>query len=485
MMLGLLLYLSVFAALAEIQANLSIALTVLGFGTLAGIALLVVNYSHEPRRAIVVAIIATAIALIGVVVRLIPVNFGAADPYNYAFAAATLFDNAWLSQNAARLPNPEGLATLLSLVRVSRAPVVALVWPSAGLQFGVTLADIFAVGFLLLALTFIVIFDTLRGLLDVPSRVLVAAGSVGAANLASVLLGGQINQPFALFTLACMLWLARNVGNNLLYVSSLVLSSYVITAGYPEMLIALPLYGAGASMLHGASWRALLLTACGLFVGFVLAQLLTGMGSLAYVFNQSTAIPGWQPLAHTPTSLLEVWSQILAGPWLARTALVIIAPLLALVWLRPGQRSLVRVPRPIALSMLGAFAIFAVILTVTLTHSPNPNYATFKLAGWLGPAILVDACLISGAVQGRAQWGALALALSLATVRVAMLPFELNIDIRSVAAVPNPGIAWHFTDPDESGACVVQPTSAGDVFLFQAIAESAAPTRDCRIAVAP
>jgi hypothetical protein len=476
---GVVLFASVFGVLAQSHADVALSYFVLGLGTSVGLAIQVPVLVKASSRAVPLAVFVGVIGVIRVMAAFVPINFTALDPYHYAFGAATIFSDGWMHQNY-DLP-PETLFWL-DTIRVSRAPAIAMLWPLAAFQIGITINDVFAQGTVFLLFAGVLIFDALDGFLNRVWRVAITAAGLGALNTTTLLVGGQINQCFAILVLTGLVWIARYSTSERFYLGTVVMSAYAVGAGYPEMLLAVPLYIAGGILLRGATWQRIWQTAVGALVGIALVQLITRFQSISYLVSQTSSRPGWYPLVHAPTNGIEAWSIIATGFFDGWGLLALLTPVTFIAVLPNRICKTVELPRTVTQALLVSLVPFVGLITWAVVQSVNTNYTTFKIAGWLGPAAAVVLWVLATRARSWQQTAACALVLSLGILRLLTIAVEVPFDLQNVARVPPAGPTWQPESTSRSGVtCVIRPGADDYVSVIIAVAESSAPTRGCRL----
>ncbi len=133
----------------------------------------------------------------------------AADPRHYAYLAVSTFHDEWLQQLVSVPEVRRPILDVSYLGRLTRAPEIAMLWPPAAFARGVDIDMVTQVGAWFLGVAFVLLADILSGLAPLLARVVLAAGGIGAFNVASVLTAGQVNQPFVLVAILAAVWVCR------------------------------------------------------------------------------------------------------------------------------------------------------------------------------------------------------------------------------------------------------------------------------------
>jgi hypothetical protein len=238
-------------------------------------------------------------------------NPAAADPRHYAYLATATFHDEWLQQLASV---PEVRRPILDVHysgRLTRAPETAMLWPPAAFARGVDIDMVTQVAAWFLGVAFVLLVDILSGLAPLLARVMLAAGGIGAFNVASVLTAGQVNQPVALVAILTAVWICRYTDGPRARLLTLTLVGYVLAAGYPEFLVAVPLYFGCIVVLRPTSWRRVMSEGIAIPLGALSADLTTGFTIHRYIASQSAAVPGWHPLYSSPHGVGGLWARVL------------------------------------------------------------------------------------------------------------------------------------------------------------------------------
>ena len=466
--LGLLLYVSVFGLLAQISGDGRAAATLVAGCVALGTASLGRAIACKRR-----ALLAVVITLIALATGTTPVNLSAADGWNYAYLAATLFRGDWLTANMVGTANADSLRALTHVGTFTRAAPLALLWPAAALGWPIDARTVASLGALLLVGAAALIADLFRGLAPLGARVLLAVAALGAFNVTAVLTGGQVNQPFAIAVCVAMAWLCWYVENERVSWLVLVLCGAAIACGYPEFLVGVPAYLLCVVVLRRAPVREFAVMVAWLAAGVALAELTTGLQGMEYLLTQATADPQWWPLPGDPVNPVDEWAAVLVQRVPPRLSLVLIVPALWLGW---------RLSAPAGRPSLWPLACAAALIagwSMLLTHAANANYATFKLLGWVSPGLLL---LVWLARPARPTWLVQAFTaglLAVAAVRTLGVGAELYgiWPLYSGPPISNP--VWRVEAA--SGSCALTVDAGTLVVLEAAVAGSAAPARGCRL----
>lgn len=416
---------------------------------------------------------------------LVPAAPVAVDPGLGLYLAARVFHQEWfvaneplLSAASAALAGqdaaPAGqFASSDTLLTLSRLPALAPLWPTAALGLPLGIESVFQVAAWLLLVAALLFADALVGALHWTWRLLFAAGALGAFNVMSVSIGGQLWQPFALAAAIGVVWLCRHTDRPRARLPACFLLGAAIAGGYPEFLLALPLYLACAPPPRRAAWRTTLRESAAVLAGVALVLLTTRGGTLTYLLLQGGQPTGWSPLARAPDQPLWFLRALLLPetPWWA--PLLLYPPALLLARRLPACRG--GAPAPAWPVWLGALALLAVWYAL-VQRAGNANYAAFKLAGWGGPALLLLAWAARPTLPPRPGWLLGAAVLALALARAAVLPTVVPHDRPTYP----PAAALYREDaPTAASGCVIHVDASDLNALLRAIAWSAAPWRGC------
>jgi hypothetical protein len=195
--------------------------------------------------------------------------------------------------------------------------------------------------------------------------------------------------------------------------------------------------------------RNTILNAAAFAGGLLLVQLRTRLENAAYLVRQVDAAPEWWPLPNTPTNVVEVWQNILLERPPPAVLALLLLPAGWWVWrsteATPPRLSpqLVRVILTALLASVGVWSWLAL-------RSPNQNYATFKLGGWLGPGLFLCAFLLAGYATRALGRGLATLVLVLATTRVLGLAMDAPPKIlryQQGSPAPRAGSYDHSPEP--------------------------------------
>jgi hypothetical protein len=332
-----------------------------------------------------------------------------------------------------------------------------------------------------LGVAFVLLVDILSGLAPLLARVMLAAGGIGAFNVASVLTAGQVNQPVALVATLTAVWVCRFTDAPRTRLLTLVLVGYVLAAGYPEFLIAVPLYFGCIVVLRSTSWRRVMSESIAIPLGVLFAHLTTGFTSHRYIASQSSAAPEWHPLASSPQGVVGLWARVLLQHrphwWL-----VLIVIFVGLYLWRSKAKA-----TPLEGTEIAMWRVVGIGLTFmaglwswAVLGAGNINYATFKMSSWLGPGLSLLGWASLQHSRPAVRWALGTMLLTVAVFRCVVLPGQLPTMSRLSA--------WHPVwtkeiGPGEDSRCVVRAVSQRYDVVLRAIAESAAPARGCALAV--
>jgi hypothetical protein len=487
---GGLVYAALFSTAFQLGLPTAVFTPIAGVGACLGL----LGIRHEftsPGRPFVR--IQTAILLIAAlaILSFVPANWGAADPINYAFMGATALEPGWLSAQAQRdaLPEVARFVRLRDLGALSRAPEIGLVWPFAAL-WAIDASVVTQVSTWMLLIAVALLADTMAALARPGVAVTLALGGIGLLNAESALIGGQLNQPFALITVLGMLWVSRFHFDERRRFLVFCLATYLVVSGYPEFVLALPLYLGCIAIVSRNSARAVIRDGAAMASGFGLVLLGTRGDVFEYLTNQSASAPYWRPLGLTQGSLPEAWAAMLLLPpsrlwpqpaW-ARTALAAASLVACYGWVRQMA------PRP-DLPSFGWPGFLAGLVLVggwswVIRGSPNSDYAAFKIGGWIGPGLVLFAWVLANKVRGPLARVVVAAVVFIALVRTAALIGDTVIAVqRQLRDVPNP-VLWRLAQVEDGAPhCVVEAVSSRVDVVLRTVAESAAPERGCSFAV--
>lgn len=471
---GMLGFFVLVACLSEANARLEFALAMLGGFLVAGLLAFAIQEMRRTSRSSirigVIAFIAASLLIAG----LTPVNPGAADPVNYAYITATLFRLNWVTAHLNAIPSSSWYIGLARTGMLTRSPAVALLWPPSVWSFGVEARTVAALAAWFTAISFMLVVDLLHGQAPLAARALLALGALGAFNSTAVLVGGQINQAFAIAAALTSIWLYRWLPTATARVLAIVLGATAITAAYPEFLAALPLYFLCMALLGMHTWRHLATATAGLAGGVALILLLSKFAVLQYVLSQAGQGPGWWPLPEDPNSVADIWRAAVLQYPPPRLALVLVLPAVWFGWRVWSQSS--GPPKRLVLGVLIALVAMLAVWTWPILQAPNANYATFKIGGWIGPGLVILTWQL-------ARWANPLLGKPLAAALLGLVMLRgLGMAANIVGLVPDYAVAQVQApevrvDPD--GACHVVLSSSQQETVAAAIASSAAPARDC------
>jgi hypothetical protein len=315
----------------------------------------------------------------------------------------------------------------------------------------------------------------------------VALGAVGEFNRQAIAESGQINQATALFVSVALVWLCRATRRPRVRLLAAALGGYVVMAGYPELLVAAPLYLACIVLIDGGKLRPALAVgavfALGALAGLVFAEL----RPISYLVGQSEVGNHTMPFARPPTNLAEAWLFMLIGLYRAPWLLLAIPLAAAGVWrfARGGPHA-----RPARLGLVVALVGLVGLVAVwswALSRALNVNYSTFKLAGWLGPGLFLFGWLAVGYARPTARALLTGLLLSLALVRVADFvvtrPEGSRLRIWARYAERTNWRLEPLANADTACRLVVQ--GGGYANFMRAAAATSAPLHDCQVVLEP
>jgi hypothetical protein len=312
--LGWLVFASFYAIAAQLAAPFSVALGGTAVILIAGaLGLVRAGRRNVPSIGARLAV-ALGIAVYWIVGSDMSGNTAAIDPWYYAASPFLLFKSDWLAANVGGLADASGVQTGVELVALSRAGATASLWPIALGGFGLAALGVggLRVGCVAEAGIGLLLAEgaVSSELLDRSSPrwlgALIGVAGTGVYNAIAVLTGGQIQQATALLTMLGSVWLARTCTSPAGRLIALALGGFVVSAIYPEFIIAAPLYVvmvAVAQRQHALGTAAQFGALC---IEWVAEQTVTLGCTLIYLIQQSTGLPGWAPLPSTPSLIWEV-----------------------------------------------------------------------------------------------------------------------------------------------------------------------------------
>ena len=476
-LIGGLAYATLFGLLAHLSLPFTLAVAVL----LAFAALGVWASVRRPRACELRLRLACAA---GVVISLAiasatPINPNALDPTTYAYMSSVIFQGGWLSESLAGVPDGEWLRSTGQEGVVTRAPALALLWPAAALGWGLTARTVAGLAGWFLLPTVAALADVLEGYMPLVPRLLLAIGAIGVYNEVTVLVDGQVNQTFALAVSVGAVWSCRFLDSRRAQRVVLGLVGAAVAAGYPEFLAALPLYLVCCGLFGARSVRGLLADGLALTAGWALVQLTTGLRNARFLFEEAAANPSWWPLPSDPTNVGDVWVDVVVERPPPPLLAVLLVPLAWYAWRasRPTGHAPIFCARRLAWLSLAVVPGMAVAWSLVALHGPNPNYATFKLGGWLGPGLFLLAAGLAPLLRPSGRHVLTAGLVVLAAARVLGLAIDTPPKLLLYAtsrASPALGSVQAF-----GAECFVQLGSPDVRDEMAALAASAAAVRGC------
>jgi hypothetical protein len=473
-LVGWLLFGSLYAIGATLHPPLGVAVWCTAVA--AGLGLLfLARVTWSDRSSLVRhGIVGLAIAAYWVLGATIAGNEAAIDPWFYAASPFILFESDWLATNISALPNAVELANALQIVAFSRASASVALWPIALVSDGIGVGQVVQAGVGLLLIACWLCADLVRRSAELWVAALLGVGAIGVFNVIAIVPGGQLQQAVALLTALSCLWLGTALASAWRVAVVQGVGGFLLSSTYPEFLIALPLYAALLAVLRRQPPRETLVQVAALAGGFAAYQAFSGGASLMYMLGQSTAAPGWSPLQPVPRSPLELIVAVVLQTRPPFVALLVVAVAGALFWMRRRPQAPWSVPRH-AFVLVG---LGCVVWALAVLRSPKPDYAVFKLGGWLGPGIILLAWFCAGALAANKRRFARTCVVVFVAARSAALLYA-GQELLHVGRVEL-AQQWprEFT-PD--GGCSVQ-VDTREVFRTAAgIAASAAPFRGCSL----
>jgi hypothetical protein len=214
------------------------------------------------------------------------------------------------------------------------------------------------------------------------------------------------------------------------------------------------------------------------------AELLTRGGTVQFFVNASAAGPSAVALTEDPQNPLDVWRWVILQRPFTRWLLFLLAPLVAYsIWIAAGVK-LGRRGFQIADGItLSGLALLAALLTWAVLRSANPNYATFKMSGWIGPVLVVSAWAVVELLGGRLKQLLASGVLLLASYRaVGFLWWAAYLAVTNMPVQPAQ-TEWSLAFVTSAATCDLQigQPSRSQLLLERAIAESGAPQRGCSV----
>jgi hypothetical protein len=412
-----------------------------------------------------------------------PVNPGALDPTIYAYMTTVLFHDGWVASNLTGFPDYTWLQATAQEGVLSRAPSLGLLWPAAALGLSLGARSTAAAAAWFLVPTVAALVDVLHGRAPLLARVILAIGGIGVFNEVAVLVDGQVNQTFALAVMVATVWGYRWLDSRRARCLLLALAGASIAAGYPEFLPAVPLYLLCCALLRTGSLRNTILNGAVFASGLLLVQLSTQLENAAYLLRQVEALPEWWPLPTTPNTVAEVWQNIVLERPPPPLLGIVLLPAGWWAWRSteaPTSRFSPRLGWLILAALLAALGVWSWLAL----HSPNQNYATFKLGGWLGPGLFLCAFLLTGYATRGLGRGLATLILVLATTRVLGLVIDAPPKILRYQQNGPAPYDWELRSPRGASLdpCLIRPGSDENRTVMRAVAETAAPVRGCQLA---
>jgi hypothetical protein len=426
-------------------------------------------------------VLAIGVGVSTLATSVVPGNTGALDPLTYAYVATVMFQANWVSTQLAHLSTYVWLYDTLRDLTDSRLGSLSTLWPVSALGFGVDMAVVYSTAAWLIAVCAVLIVDLLPRQLPLWFRLFLAASAIGVFNEMSVLSGGQINQALSLCTALAVVWCSRWFASTRARAVAFAVGAATITAAYPEFLAALPLYFLCAALVreHTLTEGAAMIAATVLGVAAVLTA--SAQRILLHLFSEMGQAPGWWPLASEPRNALELWAAVVFQRTLPLWAIVLVIPLgVAILYGTLNLPRLKVAPNRMVRPIVGALALGVVMWSVLALRSPNVNYASFKLGGWIGPGLLLACCLLAHHLRARLQTFALGLVVLISTFRVVGLAADTAGKLIYYA---NPMTMPGWSREVEHGACVVHAAADEPQALMIAIAGSSAPRFNCGIHV--
>ncbi len=408
-------------------------------------------------------------------------NAGALDPTTYAFATTALFEDHWMHSELSQLTTYAWLVDTMQDVVVSRVPSIAILWPGAALGFGVSAQTVFSMASWLILVSIVLFADVLSTSIPLPVRLLLAAGAVGLFNQMAVLAGGQINQAFAVCIGLAVVWAVRWASLSRTRLTMLALTGAAVAAGYPEFLLALPIYLLCALLARPHSMAATVQSGAAVLGGVAAIQVTSRLGNIHYLLAQVEVRPGWWPLVAEPHNIAELWATVIFQRSLSISglAVAVVAAGVAIALIPRLMRTMEEPKLPLS-TIAASLAVLLVCWSAVALHSPNANYAAFKVGGWIAPGLLLCAWLLVGRLGPSSQRIAMSLLVLVSTVRLVGLSVETPWRLAMYASIITSPV---WTIAQEPGGCVVYPGADQPESVMAAISESAAPRHNCHVQV--
>jgi hypothetical protein len=118
--------------------------------------------------------------------------------------------------------------------------------------------------------------------------------------------------------------------------------------------------------------------------------------------------------------------------------------------------------------------LFVVLIAALVLRSGNPNYGALKLSAWIGPGLFLLAVIVIRDTPGYFKTAATATLLCLAL-------FRMNPMDTLVASFRSGGGSVAWTINGEGHDCRLSTPERGIEPRMQAISESGAPARGCKV----
>ena len=480
-LIGFFAFGTLFGLLAQLGAGFPVAGGLMGLLVLVGLCSAAADLRSRPRTRLLYAGLASAGVLLSLLMQVMPVQADAADPGQYAFAATTLFRGEWLVQH---VPVGAGLARMSALLHeaeTTRAPSLAVPWAPAALGAPLTPNAITAVCAGYLAVAVLLFVDLLGPGLDPVGRAVLGLGALGPLNAVAVLSAGQLAQTFALMVALATIWLCRAQVSAGVRAGVLVAAGYLVSAGYPEFLLAFPLYWGCLVLICRSTFRQAAADGLCILAGFIVVQAATRLDNIRFLVAQQGSPTTFWPLAHTPGTVLDVWTIVIANGDLPRRLVALLTiPIAVYVWHRFVRRG-TPTARPFAMMwvLIAGLVPFAVVWTWVALQAANPNYVTFKVACWLSFGLMLGVWLLLGQTTVWLRGVGATVVLVLAATRAFLLVSDVSE--RVPAYVAGPSAAGPAVEIASGAECLVHAPTSDQWVVARTIAVSAAPARNCTV----
>lgn len=484
-LIGWLTFAIMFTLMWHAATSYSVAvMTIILFGAgFTAIATITIQHQVAEWRSIIVCILLVTLVLIvlrGIVFASLP-----GDPYLYAACGAMAFNTDWIGKHIGDRQIASFVLGIVENCRFTRGSAIAPVFIPTMIGSGVDIQWIYRIAILQYVLALILMIDILGKEAPITARVIMSLAGIGSMSLVSARVGGQVNQAFAILLVTSAVWWVRYIDAKRTSAWFWGATGFLIAAGYPEFLLATPFYLACCAIV-GLRVKDLVICGAAVLVGAVVVVLSTRFEVVRFLVHQSGSLVGWNPLGVQLADPWDAWWTIVHGSpngyWLLPTWSLFLVACVA-CYVAENRHELGRRRVCMRGRLEGAAAAvlagcsFAAA-TWSLGVTGNVNYAVFKLAGWIGPGLMVVGWVL---VRHRGQLAGLAgvvVLLSIASFRAIDLWGWLSL---SSPAATGPRVMYRETSGPVGGECVVISDSAYGIVVLRAIAESSAAVRGCGV----